>query len=65
MEGDVGVVSEDIKHGEEVNIEEEWAEDRALGDTMSYGMEGGLVCVYPDRGRAVGNVDGEPVEGYY
>ena len=48
MEGDVGVVSEDVKHGEEVNIEEEWAEDRALGDTMSYGTGGGRVCVNPD-----------------
>ena len=34
MEGDVGVVSEDVKHGEEVNIEEEWAEDRALGPVV-------------------------------
>ena len=48
MEGDVGVVSEDVKHGEEVNIEEEWAEDRALGDTVGYGAGGGRVCVNPD-----------------
>ena len=48
MEGDVGVVSEYVKHGDEVNIEEEWAEDRALGDTMSYGAGGGRVCVNPD-----------------
>ena len=41
MEGDVGVVSEDVKHGDEVNIEEEWADDRALGDTVSYGAGGG------------------------
>ena len=61
MEGDVGVVSEDIKHWEEVNIEE----DRALGDTMSYGAGGGRVYIYPDRGRAVGNVGGEPVDGNY
>ena len=63
MEGDVGVVSEYVKHGEEVNIEEEWAEDRTLGDTMSYGAGGGRVCVNPDLGRAVGNVGGEQVEG--
>ena len=42
------VVSEDVKHGEEINIEEEWAEDRALGDTMSYGAGGGRVSVNPD-----------------
>ena len=36
MEGDVGIISEDVKHGEEVNIEEEWAKDRALGDTVGY-----------------------------
>ena len=48
MEEDVGVVSEDVKHGEEVNIVEEWAEDRSLGDTMSYGAGGGRVCVNPD-----------------
>ena len=47
MEEDVGVVSEDVKHGEEVNIVEEWAEDRSLGDTMSYGAGGGRVCVNP------------------
>ena len=63
MEGDVGVVSEDVKHGEEVNIEEEWAEDRSLGDTVGYGAGGGRVCINPDCGRAVGNVGGEPVEG--
>ena len=48
MEGDVGVVSEDVKHGEEVNIEEEWAEDRALGDTVGYGAGGGRVWINPD-----------------
>ena len=63
MEGDVGVVSEDVKHVEEVIIEEDWAEDRALGDTMSYGAVGGRVCLNPVRGRAVVNVGGEPVEG--
>ena len=36
MEGDIGLVSEDVKHGEEVNIEEKWAEDRSLGDTVGY-----------------------------
>ena len=40
MEGDVGVVSEYVKHGEEVNIEEEWAEDRSLGDAMVMEREG-------------------------
>ena len=48
MEGDVGVVSEDVKHGEEVNIEEQWAEERALGDTMSYGAGVRRVCVNHD-----------------
>ena len=48
MKGDVGVVSEDVKHGEKVNIEEEWADDRALGDTVSYGAGGGRVCINPD-----------------
>ena len=47
MEGDVGVGSEDVKHVEEVIIEEEWAEDRALGDTMSNGAGGGRLCVNP------------------
>ena len=47
MEGDVGVVSEDVKHVEEIIIEEDWAEDRALGDTMSYGEVGGRVCLNP------------------
>ena len=41
MEGDVGVVSEDIKHGEELNIEEVWAKDRSLRDTVGYGVGGG------------------------
>ena len=63
IEGDVAVVSEYVKHGEEVNIEEESAEDRALGDTVGYGAGGGRVCINPDWGRAVGNVGGEPVEG--
>ena len=63
MEVDVGVVSEYVKHGEEVNIEEEWADHRALGDTVCYGAGGGRVCVNLDRGRAVGNVGGEPVKG--
>ena len=48
MEGDVGVVSEDVKHGEEVNIEEEWAEEKSLGDTVAYGAGGGRVCIKPD-----------------
>ena len=48
MEGDVGVVSEDVKQGDEVNIEEEWAEDRYLGETMSYVAGVGRVCVNPD-----------------
>ena len=30
---------------------------------MSYGAGGGRVCVNPDVGIAVGNVEGEPVEG--
>ena len=63
MEGDVGVVSEDVKHGEEVNIEEEWADYRALGDTVGYEVGGGRVCINPDCGRAVGNVGGESVKG--
>ena len=46
MEGDVRVVSEYVKHGEEVNIEEKWAEDRALGDTVGYGAGGGRVCIH-------------------
>ena len=45
MEGDVGVVSEDVKHGEEVNIEEELAEDGSMGDTVGYGAGGGRVCI--------------------
>ena len=48
MEGDVGVVSEDVKYGEEVNIEEEWAEDRSLGDTVGYGAGGRRVYINPD-----------------
>ena len=48
MEGDVGVVSEDIKYGEEVNIEEEWAEDRSLGDTVGYGAGEVRLCINPD-----------------
>ena len=63
MEGDVGVVSEDVKHGEEVNIEEEWAEDRALGGHHELWRGRRRVFVNPDWGRAVGNLGGEPVEG--
>ena len=48
MEGDVGLVSEDVKHGEEINIEEELAKDRALGYTVGYGEGGGRVCINPD-----------------
>ena len=48
MEGDIGVVSEDVKHGEEVNIEEELVEEGALGDTVGYGAGGGRVCINPD-----------------
>ena len=40
MEGDVGVVSEDVKHGEEVNIEEEWAEEISLGTPWVMELEG-------------------------
>ena len=45
---DVGVVSEDVKHGEEVNIEEEWAKDRSMGYTVGYGAGGGRVYFNPD-----------------
>ena len=45
MEGYVGVVSEYVKHGEEVNIEEEWAEDRAMGDTVGYRAGGERECI--------------------
>ena len=48
MEGDVGVVSEYVKNGEEVNIEEEWTEDRALGETVGYGVVGVRMCITPD-----------------
>ena len=48
MEGDVEVISEDVKHGEEVNIEEEWAEYKSLGDTVGYGAGGGRLCINPD-----------------
>ena len=48
MEGDVGVVSEDVKHGEEVNIEDELAKDISLRDTVGYGAGGGRVCINPD-----------------
>ena len=47
MEGYVGVVSEDVKHVEEVNIEEEWAKDISLGDNVGYGARGGRVCINP------------------
>ena len=46
MEGDVGVVSEYVKHGEDVNIEEELAKDRFLGDTVGYGAGGGRVVLH-------------------
>ena len=39
MEGDVGVVSEDVKHGDEVNIEE-WAKGRSLGTPWVMEREG-------------------------
>ena len=48
MEGDIGVVSEDVKHGEDVNIKEKWAEDRAMGYTVGYGAGGGRVYVNTD-----------------
>ena len=48
MEGDVGVVSEDVKHGEEINIEEELAEVRALGDIVGFRAGRGRECINPD-----------------
>ena len=63
MERDVVVVSEYVKHEEEVNVEEEWAKERSMGDTVGYGMGGGRVCINPDLGKSVGNVGSEPVEG--
>ena len=46
MEGDVGVVSEDAKHGEEVHIGV--GREQSPGDTVNYGAGRGQVCINPD-----------------
>ena len=54
MEGDVGVVIEDVKNGDEVNIEEEWAEDRSLGTPWVMEREGDeCVLVLTEEERLV------------